>query len=109
MIITYQLCKVSKKNVITAYHQQIAMLQQAGRSITPRNAFVQDLLTWMENDHQKGGIFILGGDFNEVKNTDHQGMYIDFDTEMLFGNGDIKLANEKLKTVNSRGPYLVKE
>ena len=49
IITVYQLCEVSKKNCIMAYHQQIAMLQQAGRSITARNAFVQDLLTWMEN------------------------------------------------------------
>eukprot|EP00957_Ditylum_brightwellii_P145540 11081901-Ditylum_brightwellii.AAC.1 len=53
IITAYQLCKVSKKNDIIAYHQQITILQQAGRSITSRNAFVQDLLKWMETGHQK--------------------------------------------------------
>eukprot|EP00957_Ditylum_brightwellii_P207208 15351971-Ditylum_brightwellii.AAC.1 len=62
----YQPCKVSKKNGIMVYDPQITMLQQAGRSINPRNAIVQDLVKWMKNSHQKGESFILVGDFNEV-------------------------------------------
>eukprot|EP00957_Ditylum_brightwellii_P101674 7748682-Ditylum_brightwellii.AAC.1 len=42
------------------------MLQQAGRSITPINAFVQDLFKWMENSHQKGKSFTLESNFNEA-------------------------------------------
>eukprot|EP00957_Ditylum_brightwellii_P025004 1891824-Ditylum_brightwellii.AAC.1 len=53
IIVAYQPYKVRKKSGIMTCHQQIAMLQQTGRSITPRNAFVQDLLKWVENGHQK--------------------------------------------------------
>eukprot|EP00957_Ditylum_brightwellii_P020277 1530398-Ditylum_brightwellii.AAC.1 len=48
MVITaYQLCKTGKKNGTTAYHQQVAMSQQAERSINPQDTFTQDLLDWM--------------------------------------------------------------
>eukprot|EP00957_Ditylum_brightwellii_P091680 6981228-Ditylum_brightwellii.AAC.1 len=153
-----------------AYHQQVAMLQQAGRSIKPKDAFIEDLLEWMLAGYKKGKSFILGGDFNEilhiksnsinfcakdklqlvdildcsarnnqssslpgkkiicymlvspnlvpairnsgynkfdqVKSTDHCGMYVDFDTEVLFGNGDIKLANERMRTISSKDPLM---
>ena len=47
--------------------------------------------------------------FDQVIMTDHRGMYIDFDTELLFGSGDTKLANEKLRMVKAKDPYMVKE
>ena len=36
-------------------------------------------------------------------------MFIDFDTEMLFGNRDLKLANEKMRYIQAKDLYMVKE
>ena len=36
-------------------------------------------------------------------------MFINFDTEMLFGNGDLKLANKKMRYIQAKDPYMVKE
>ena len=133
------------------------MLQQYGRQLTPREAFIIDITKWLEEGKKKGELFIVGGDFNEVLKigltllklctnktvplvdslaskerdnrssslsgqtvidyvfvspellpairkqgynrfdqlliTDHRGMFINFDTELLFGNRDLKLAN----------------
>eukprot|EP00957_Ditylum_brightwellii_P016502 1240161-Ditylum_brightwellii.AAC.1 len=44
VIAAYQLCKVTKKQGITTYHQQVALLQQDGRTISPREAFTTDLM-----------------------------------------------------------------
>ena len=43
VITAYQPCKVSKKQGITTYHQQVAMPQQDGRQLTPREAFITDI------------------------------------------------------------------
>ena len=37
--------------------------------------------------------------FDQLLVTDHRGMFIDFDIEMLFGNGDLKLANKKMRYI----------
>eukprot|EP00957_Ditylum_brightwellii_P087574 6667064-Ditylum_brightwellii.AAC.1 len=61
----YQPCKVSKKQGIMTYHQQVAMLQQNGRPLTPREAFITDITKLLEEGKKKGELFIVGGDFNE--------------------------------------------
>jgi hypothetical protein len=47
--------------------------------------------------------------FDQLLITDHRGMFIDFDTEMLFGNGNLKLANKKMRCIQAKDPYMVKE
>eukprot|EP00957_Ditylum_brightwellii_P158962 12099155-Ditylum_brightwellii.AAC.1 len=37
--------------------------------------------------------------FNQIKNTDHQGIYIDFDTQKLFGNGENKLLQHETRSI----------
>eukprot|EP00957_Ditylum_brightwellii_P075115 5708106-Ditylum_brightwellii.AAC.1 len=59
-------CKVTKTQGIMFYHQQVALLQQDGCMISPREAFTTDLMKWLEEGKKKGGQFILGSDFNEV-------------------------------------------
>jgi hypothetical protein len=173
VLTAYQPCKILKKQGITTYHQQVVMLQQDGRQLTPREAFIIDLTKWLEEGKKKGKLFIVGGDFNKALKigskllelctnnkvplvdslaskerenkssslsghtiidyvfvspellpdiwkqgynqfdqllvTDHRGMFIDFDTEMLFGNGDLKLANKKMRYIRAKDPYMVKE
>eukprot|EP00957_Ditylum_brightwellii_P113138 8628273-Ditylum_brightwellii.AAC.1 len=66
MVITaYQPCKVTKKQGITAHHQQVALLQQDGCTVSPREAFIADLMKWLEEGKRKGEQFILGVDFNK--------------------------------------------
>eukprot|EP00957_Ditylum_brightwellii_P063729 4836125-Ditylum_brightwellii.AAC.1 len=48
------------------YHQQVVMLQQDGHQLTQREAFIIDLTKWLEEGKEKGKLFIVGGDFNEV-------------------------------------------
>ena len=36
-------------------------------------------------------------------------MLIDFDTQMLFGNGNLKLANKKMRYIYAKDLYMVKE
>eukprot|EP00957_Ditylum_brightwellii_P083662 6359457-Ditylum_brightwellii.AAC.1 len=65
VITAYQSCKVSKKQGIMTYHQQVAMLQQDGHQLTPREAFITDITKWLEKGKKKGELLIVGGDFNE--------------------------------------------
>eukprot|EP00957_Ditylum_brightwellii_P024391 1841072-Ditylum_brightwellii.AAC.2 len=46
--------------------------------------------------------------YNQIKHTDHFKMYIDMDTEKLFGNGDIKLATESSCFIEGHNPHNVK-
>eukprot|EP00957_Ditylum_brightwellii_P176268 13421246-Ditylum_brightwellii.AAC.1 len=55
-----------KKQGITTYHQQVALLQQVGHTISLREAFTANLLKWLEEGKRKGEQFILGGNFNKV-------------------------------------------
>eukprot|EP00957_Ditylum_brightwellii_P172678 13145105-Ditylum_brightwellii.AAC.1 len=64
VITAYQPCKVSKKQGIMTHHQQVAMLQQDGRPLTPREIFITDITKWLEEE-KKGELLIVGGDFNE--------------------------------------------
>eukprot|EP00957_Ditylum_brightwellii_P199639 15219213-Ditylum_brightwellii.AAC.1 len=65
-ITVYQPYKVTKKQGITAYHQQVALLQQDDVKISPWEALTADLMKWLEEGERKEGNFILGGDFNNV-------------------------------------------
>eukprot|EP00957_Ditylum_brightwellii_P195423 14889407-Ditylum_brightwellii.AAC.1 len=47
--------------------------------------------------------------FDQIMTTDHRGVYVDFDIEVLFENGDIKLDNEKVHTLWLNDPYMVKD
>eukprot|EP00957_Ditylum_brightwellii_P181641 13836686-Ditylum_brightwellii.AAC.1 len=52
-ITAYQPCKVTKKQGITTYHQQVALLQQDGHVISPWEAFTADLMKWLEEGKKK--------------------------------------------------------
>eukprot|EP00957_Ditylum_brightwellii_P047452 3604243-Ditylum_brightwellii.AAC.1 len=70
MVITaYQPCKVTKKQGMTTHHQQVALLQQDGHRISPREEFTADHMKWLEEGKRKGEEFILGCDFNEILRT----------------------------------------
>ena len=54
IITAYQPCKVSKKQGITTYHQQVSMLQQDGCQLTPGEIFITDITKWLEEGKKKG-------------------------------------------------------
>jgi hypothetical protein len=62
----YQVCP-RPTNILgkTAYHQQQRALNMAGRSIHPRQAFMEDISQFVTTLRQKNHAIILGGDFNE--------------------------------------------
>ena len=67
IISAYQVCS-RPTNLIgnTAYHQQIrALSAQERHDIHPRQAFIQDLSSFVHRLHTQGHAVILGGDFNE--------------------------------------------
>eukprot|EP00957_Ditylum_brightwellii_P037849 2862684-Ditylum_brightwellii.AAC.1 len=66
VITAYKPCKVTKKQGITTYHQQIALLQQDGCTISLRETFTAGLMKWLKEGKQKGEQFMLGGNSNEV-------------------------------------------
>eukprot|EP00957_Ditylum_brightwellii_P182606 13909439-Ditylum_brightwellii.AAC.1 len=170
IINAYQPCKVIKKQGVTTYHQQVALLKQDGQNICPKKAFIPDLIKLLESRRKKGELIILGGNFNEVlstrsfliklctndqlqlvaildcpekrhkssslsgkqiidymfaspelqpairqkgynrfnqvTHTDHRGMYIDFDMNELFGNGNLKLTNSKSRQAKANDPNM---
>eukprot|EP00957_Ditylum_brightwellii_P091706 6983207-Ditylum_brightwellii.AAC.1 len=55
-----------KKQGITAYHQQVALPQQDGCTISPREAFTADVMKWLREGKKKRGTIYLGSNFNEV-------------------------------------------
>eukprot|EP00957_Ditylum_brightwellii_P192739 14675794-Ditylum_brightwellii.AAC.1 len=65
VIIAYQPCKVTQKQGVTTYHQQVALLKQDGRNICPREAFIPDLIKLLMSRRKNGELIILGGDFNK--------------------------------------------
>ena len=76
IISAYQVCP-RPTNVIgnTAYHQQLRSLQGMGRHHThPRQAFIQDLGTFIAALQNQGHDIILGGDFNESLEDKHSGI-----------------------------------
>eukprot|EP00957_Ditylum_brightwellii_P193842 14760753-Ditylum_brightwellii.AAC.1 len=44
VIAAYQPCKVTKKQGVTMYHQQVALLKQDGHDICPCRAFILNLI-----------------------------------------------------------------
>ena len=58
----------------TASAQQISLLRQAGRDITPRAAFVEDLNKFIENRQAQQSEVLVMGDFNEALNDSMTGM-----------------------------------
>eukprot|EP00957_Ditylum_brightwellii_P202926 15332447-Ditylum_brightwellii.AAC.1 len=53
-ITLYQPCKVTKKQGITTYHQQVALLQQDDCTISPWEAFTADLMNGQKKGKEKG-------------------------------------------------------
>eukprot|EP00957_Ditylum_brightwellii_P175087 13330913-Ditylum_brightwellii.AAC.1 len=60
VITAYQPCKVTKKQGITTYHQQVALLQQDGCTISPREAFTTDLMKWLKEGKKERGTIHFG-------------------------------------------------
>jgi exonuclease III len=77
VIMAYQVCP-RPTNILgnTAFHQQVRFLNQQGRShIHPRQAFINDLQTYIGRLQQQGNDIILGGDFNESLTDRHSGIH----------------------------------
>ena len=76
VISVYQVCK-RPTNILgnTAYHQQYRALQSSGRhNVHPRQAFIEDLSSFVGTLQQKGHDIILGGDFNETLDERNSGV-----------------------------------
>eukprot|EP00957_Ditylum_brightwellii_P082134 6245795-Ditylum_brightwellii.AAC.1 len=137
VITAYKPCKVTKKQGVTTYHQQVVLLKQDSQDICPWRAFILDLIKLLRSRQEDGKLIVLEGNFNDVlstkstlilkcperrnkssslsgkhiidcmfvspelkpaicqkgcnrfdqvTHTDHHGMFIDFDTDELFGN-----------------------
>eukprot|EP00957_Ditylum_brightwellii_P008006 607471-Ditylum_brightwellii.AAC.1 len=46
--------------------------------------------------------------FDQLQNTDHHGMFLNMDTNQLFGNGDMQSATKALRSNHGRDPHNVK-
>ena len=76
IISAYQVCP-RPTNVLgnTAYHQQQRLLNAQGRhNIHPRKAFIEDIISLIENLSRQGHDLIIGGDFNESLADQHSGI-----------------------------------
>eukprot|EP00957_Ditylum_brightwellii_P184195 14029905-Ditylum_brightwellii.AAC.1 len=60
VVMAYQLCKISKKNGNTTYHQQVAQLQQNDCRMYPRKAFMLDLQDFLRKCTAQGEKLIVG-------------------------------------------------
>lgn len=59
----------------TAYHQQIRALSLSGTpNLSPRTAFINDLITFITTLQERGHDIILGGDFNEALDDRNSGI-----------------------------------
>jgi hypothetical protein len=77
VITAYQVCP-RPTNLLgnTAYHQQLRAINNSGRqNITPRQAFIKDLQTYIGSLQSQGYEIILGGDFNESLTDRQSGIY----------------------------------
>ena len=79
IISAYQVCQQEIKEgnrikSLTATVQQISMLRQQGRDITPRQAFIQDLRKFIKSQRESGNGILLIGDFNEELEVSYDGM-----------------------------------
>jgi hypothetical protein len=75
----YQVCQqqstsAGRIRTLTATAQQTSMLIQQGRHLTPRQAFIQDLTTFIKDQHQLGHGVLIAGDFNESLSLNFRGM-----------------------------------
>lgn len=73
----YQVCQ-NPTNALgtTAWHQQRRALDLAGRSsIHPRDAFVDDLLQFLQKLQQVGHAIIVGGDWNDSFSSSRSALY----------------------------------
>lgn len=73
----YQVCQ-TPTNVLgtTAWHQQRRALDLSGRSnIHPRDAFVTDLLKFLQELQQAGHAIIVGGDWNDSFSSSRSALY----------------------------------
>lgn len=76
VISVYQVCPRPTNRIgNTAFHQQTRLLQQTGRNIHPRRAFVEDLQAFVSSLRTKGHDIILGGDFNESLQDKNSGVF----------------------------------
>jgi hypothetical protein len=76
VITAYQVCS-RPTNILgnTAYHQQVRALSMQGRhTVSPRQAFIQDLIQFITGLQEKGHEIILGGDFNETLDDKNSGI-----------------------------------
>ncbi|KAL7574197.1 hypothetical protein ACA910_014872 [Epithemia clementina (nom. ined.)] len=69
IISAYQVCSPSSSqsvpSALTAHSQQVSILRQQHRSLSPRQSFVTDLTHFIKSLQHAGHGIILAGDFNE--------------------------------------------
>eukprot|EP00957_Ditylum_brightwellii_P170366 12967470-Ditylum_brightwellii.AAC.1 len=66
VITAYQPCKVTKKQGVTTYHQQVASLKQDGCDLCPWRAFILGLIKLLRSRRKNGELIVFGGNFNDV-------------------------------------------
>ena len=81
VISAYQVCRQSllteETNGVrsfTASAQQISMLRQVNRPVSPREAFIIDLTDFIRQCRARNSEILLLGDFNEALNDNNEGM-----------------------------------
>ena len=78
VITAYQPCPPTTPNTrvssLTTHAQQVALLRLQGRTITPRQAFIQDLRAYLRELRSLDHGILLVGDFNEPLTTHYSGM-----------------------------------
>ena len=81
LISAYQVCdgqgtttSNGRVRSLTAHVQQVRMLREKGRDVTPRRAFIQDLTRFIKQHQDKGNGILLAGDFNDDMDDAFNGM-----------------------------------
>jgi len=75
IISVYQVCKDPGRLLgETTWHQQRRALDDDGRDIDPRNAFISDLSSFIKQLQQQQHDIIVGGDFNETIHDPRSGL-----------------------------------
>ena len=81
VISAYQVCRQSllteetnRVRSFTASAQQISMLRQVNRPVSPREAFIIDLTDFIRQCRARNSEILLLGDFNEALNDNNEGM-----------------------------------
>jgi len=86
-----------KKGSKTARLQQHSMLQEANRTCTPREAFVQDLIKFLLPARGRRDLILIMGDFNKIFDT-NAGMMDVADALGLVDLMEVKLKTQKFAT-----------